>query len=213
MSKFNHYAARANEIAKKALGELANAERKLKEAESQSKAHPVRTSGHVDPEEMAIAARAHADVLAAQEDLKRTRAKMDDTKRQLEVIRTELSQALADEYSAKPGQVDAATMTLLESGILTSAEYARLMDSAKKSGNTTMQRIIGRFAAREAEKFSISDERGAKLRAVAVAADDDIVSSKLDLYSVLTEVFDRCVNNIYMIDSWSELTGRATAAI
>ena len=56
------------------------------------------------------------------------------------------------EFSAKPGQVDTATVELLKSGILEPDEYARLMNDAGTAGNATMQRIIGRFASEAAEQ-------------------------------------------------------------
>lgn len=211
MSKFSAYAEKANNIAKSALDELAKAHQAVKDAEAKTKVYPMRNGG--DYEYAAKSARAAADLAEAKENLKRVRAGMSGTSGQLQKIRQELAEALSAEYAARPSDIDSGTMTLLQSGILKPDEYARLMADATERGNTTMTRLIAKAAADAAEKYDANDKRGMELRAVAVGADDDIVSGKLGLYDVLTTVFERTANNIYMYDSWDVLTHRAVENI
>ena len=99
MTKFNHFAVKANKIAKRCLDALAVAETELRNAEGKAKAHSVRTAGHIEADEQLIALTAQADVLKAQEKLKSTRTAMCDTSRKLQAIRQELVAALT-----KPGK-------------------------------------------------------------------------------------------------------------
>lgn len=214
MSKFNHYAQKANKIAKDALDELEAAHKAVATAEQQVKKYPQQTGGRiVDAEYLAKSARAIADLAESKSRLQATQNRMGDVSRQLANIRTELAEALAAEYAAMPGQVDAATMELLRSGILRPDEFARLMADAKTAGNSTMMRLIAKAATDTAEKYDLNDKRGQKLRAVAVGADDDAVSGKLGLFDVIVEVYNRTTSNIYMYDSWDELTSRAIEAL
>ena len=211
MSKFNHYAQKANKIAKDALDELEAAHKSVATAEQQVKKYPQQTGGRiVDAEYLAKSARAIADLAESKSRLQATQNRMGDVSRQLQAIRRELAETLSAEYAARPSDIDAPTMELLRSGILRPDEYARLMDGA---GNPTMKRIIARAAADASEKYAANDERGVALRAVAVGADDDIVSGKLGLYDVIVEVYNRTANNIFMIDAWDELTSRAVEAL
>lgn len=213
MSKFNHYAIKANEIAKKALDELEAAHKVLKDAETRSKAHPVRTIGHIDPEEAAVAARAHADLLTAQAKLKSTQARMGDVGRELQTIRQQLKNELEAAYCADPKAIDSGTMALLSSGILSTSEYKRLADDARKAGNHTMARLIAKAAADAVGKYGADDARRQELQAVAVSVDDDPVAGKLGLYDVVVSGFEHCVNNHHMIQSWPEFTARSVEAL
>ena len=213
MSKFNYYAVKANETAKKSLDELAKAHQAVKDAEAKTKAHPVRTSGPINPDEAAVAARAHADLLAAQAKLKSTQARMGDVGRELQTIRQQLKNELEAAYCADPKAIDSGTMALLSSGILSTSEYKRLADDAQKAGNYTMARLIAKAAADAAGKYGADDARRQELQAVAVSVGDDPVAGKLGLFDVVVSGFEHCVNNHHMIQSWPEFTARSVEAL
>ena len=73
-------------------------------------------------------------------------------------LRKVFNEFLDDHYSASPDKLDAATMQLLNSGICTPAELARLVD--RHQGNPTMLRIVGEYARnlRDNNRISMSME-------------------------------------------------------
>lgn len=210
MSKFRGYADKVNEIAQTVFAEYKEAEAKLKRAEAQSREYPQR-HGMVDYEYAAKSARAQADLTEAREALHKAQMQMNDRIRDIATIRQELAAALDAEYSADPAALDSSTLELLKSGILRDSEYVRLMNSAAEAGNTTMQRIIGKYAADAAEevakKYGQGDQRAMNLRAVSCHSDTGDVGAKLGSFDVLAEAFRRTANNPAMIGSWGELTG------
>lgn len=76
-------------------------------------------------------------------------------------LRKEFNEFLDDHYSASPDKLDTATMQLLNSGICTPVELARLVD--RHQGNPTMLRIVGEYARklREDNRISMSNENQA----------------------------------------------------
>ena len=214
MSKFNHYAVKANETAKKALDELEAAYRAVKDAEQTARQYPQQTSGRiVDAEYLARSARAAADLAEAQNKLKQKKASMGDVGRKLQTIRQQLKNELEAAYCADPKAIDSGTMALLSSGILSTSEYKRLADDAQKAGNYTMARLIAKAAADAAERCSADDARRQELQAVAVSVGDDPVAGKLGLFDVVVSGFEHCVNNHHMIQSWPEFTARSVEAL
>lgn len=215
MSKFNHYAVKADAVARDALGKIKAAADALEAAEQRKKETRIPNSGMVDAERMAQAYRAEADLQEARLAYDKARRDLPyATWNQLAAIRRELSAALNDEYSADPAKLDTRTVELLKSGILRSNEYVRLMNDARAAGNTVMARIIGRYAATaadEAEKrYGFEDRRSMELRAVAVDVESDgesAVADKLAAFDVITEAFNSSADNTAMIGDWDGLTG------
>lgn len=208
MSKFDSFVKRADEIARAAFAEYTKAENSLKKAEAASREYPQR-SGMADYEYVAKSARAQADLMEAREALHKAQMSLNDRIRDITAVRQELAEALDAEYAADPSALDGRTLELLKSGILTDSEYVRLMNNA--AGNTTMQRIIGKYAAdaaeKLAEKYGQSDQRVMNLRGVAYYSGANAAGEKLDLFDVLVEAFRRSASNPAMIPSWDDLTG------
>lgn len=206
MSKFNTYAQRVDALARDVFSEYQAVENRLRDAESRVKQFPQRF-GSVDPDYMLKSSRAAADLAQARMDIHNAQMKMNDGISAISAIRRQLAQALDDEYAARPGDIDAGIMELLRCGILDSSEYARLMNSA---GNTTMRRIISKYAADAAEeasrKYGESDRRAMELRAVAYQGGGDPVGDKLARFDVLSFAYERSVGNPSMIGNWAELT-------
>lgn len=210
MSKFNHYAVKADAVARDALGKIKAAEDALEAAERCRNDTRDPRTGRVDAVK---AARAETDFLEARATRDRILQELPYvTKNKLATIRQELSAALSDEYSADPAKLDTRTVELLKSGILRSNEYVRLMNDARAAGNNVMARVIGRYAATTAkeaeEEYGHSDQRAMELRAIALDSDHDMdmVSNRLEAFDVIVEAFERSASNISMVDSWEQLT-------
>ena len=204
MSKFNNYAKKLNEIANGTFEEYRRAEAAVKSAESRYNAYPRRNNA--DPAYMAKSARAEADLAEARNAFDQMRRHLfDDKRREIAAVRAELEKAVFDAFAADPKSVDANTLALMNSGIMTADEYSRLIDSAIASGNYTMTRLLAKSAADMAEKVTDSD----------VARSYRLVSHKgkgmdgreyLQAFDFLTDTFNRCERNFALSTKWDELT-------
>ena len=204
MSKFNNYAKKLNEIANGTFEEYRRAEAAVKSAESRYNAYPRRNGA--DPAYMAKSARAEADLAEARNAFDQMRRHLfDDKRREIAAVRVELEKAVFDAFAADPKSVDANTLALMNSGIMTADEYSHLIDSAIASGNYTMTRLLAKSAADMAEKVTESD----------VARSYRLVSHKgkgmdgreyLQAFDFLTDTFNRCERNFALSTKWDELT-------
>ena len=204
MSKFNNYAKKLNEIANGTFEEYRRAEAAVKSAESRYNAYPRRNGA--DPAYMAKSARAEADLAEARNAFDQMRRHLfDDKRREIAAVRAELEKAVFDAFAADPKSVDANTLALMNSGIMTADEYSRLIDSAIASGNFTMTRLLAKSAADMAEKVNDSD----------VARSYRLVSHKgkgmdgreyLQAFDFLADTFNRCERNFALSTKWDELT-------
>ena len=212
MSEFSKYAQQAHDIAKEIFAEYQKADAALKSAEQARRTYPV-PRGMATAEAAAKAARAQADYLEAEAAMKAARERFSGGRSNLMGIRNQLVNALDARYSANPDAMDANTIELLKSGIMKPAEYARLMQKAQDEGNTTMMRIIGKYAADAAEaeesQHGYNSQTAQALRAVSYNALDNPQDATLGKFDLFVEVFDRCADNPFMIDAWDELTGNA----
>lgn len=91
-------------------------------------------------------------VQVAQDEVKRIESTRFGLLDRAAQIRKELSAELDETLAADPAQVDANTMTLLNSGILRATDYESMYNKAKASGNATMCRLIGKAAGDYAKK-------------------------------------------------------------
>lgn len=206
MSKFNIYAQKVDEIARKAFSEYNETADKLVQAEDTFKTFPQRQGGI----ENADALRAKANLVAAQERMRQVKRDMDAGNDTVSAIRRELSDALSDEYAARPEDVDAATMELLRADILTADEFGRLMNDAAEKGNHTMMRIIASHARisadKASEKYGEGDHEARALRVISAQGNADPASAKLQEFDALADIFRRTMRNTAMIPRWNELT-------
>ena len=204
MSKFNNYAKKLNEIANATFTEYRAKSDAVKSAESKYNAYPWRDGA--DPTYLAKSARARADLAEAKAQFEHCRRHLfEEQRKDIAVIRAELVEALGKEYAADPKAVDANTLALMNSGIMTADEYSRLIDSAIASGNFTMTRLLAKSAADMAEKVTDSD----------VARSYRLVSHKgkgmdgreyLQAFDFLADTFNRCERNFALTGKWDELT-------
>lgn len=204
MSKFNNYAKKLNEIANATFEEYRRAEAALKSAESRSKEYPRRNGA--DPSYLAKSARAEADLAEARNAFEQVRRHLfDDKRREIAAVRAELETALGNEYAADPQAVDMNTLALMNSGILTAAEYNRLIDSANAAGNHTMVRLLAQSAKDRADKVNDSNT-AREYRLVAQRGKGANGQQYLEAFDYMTDTFNRCERNFSLTKKWGELT-------
>lgn len=116
-------------------------------------------------------------------------------------LRRQLEAAIADKYAADPADVDANTLTLLQSGILTPPEYARLFE---KATSPTMRRLIGKSAG-DAARTTQDAENARILRNVEYQAMHTSGSEYLVAFDGLCDILRRSAKNPTFCDRYSEL--------
>ena len=204
MSKFNNYARKMNEIANATFEEYRRAEAAVKSAESRYNAYPRRNGA--DPAYMAKSARAEADLAEARNAFDQMRRHLfDDKRREIAAVRAELEKAVFDAFAADPKAVDMNTLALMNSGILTAAEYNRLIDASTAAGNHTMVRLLAQSAKDRADKVNDSDT-AREYRLVAQKGKGANGREFLEAFDYMGDVFNRCERNFSLAGKWDELT-------
>ena len=204
MSRFNSYAKRMNEIANAAFAEYREKEAAVKSAESRYNAHPRRNGA--DPAYMARSARAEADLCEARNAFDQMRRHLfDDKRKEIAAVREELEKAVFDAFAADPKAVDMNTLALMNSGILTAAEYNRLIDASTAAGNHTMVRLLAQSAKDRADKVNDSDT-AREYRLVAQKGKGANGREFLEAFDYMGDVFNRCERNFALAGKWGELT-------
>ena len=204
MSKFNNYARKMNEIANATFEEYRRAEAAVKSAESRYNAYPRRNGA--DPAYMAKSARAEADLAEARNAFDQMRRHLfDDKRKEIGSVREELEKAVFDAFAADPKAVDMNTLALMNSGILTAAEYNRLIDASTAAGNHTMVRLLAQSAKDRADKVNDSDT-AREYRLVAQKGKGANGREFLEAFDYMGDVFNRCERNFALAGKWGELT-------
>lgn len=204
MSRFNDYAKKLNEIANATFEEYRRAEAAVKSAESRYNAYPRRNGA--DPAYMARSARAEADLCEARNAFDQMRRHLfDDKRREIAAVRAELEKAVFDAFAADPKAVDMNTLALMNSGILTAAEYNRLIDASTAAGNHTMVRLLAQSAKDRADKVNDSDT-AREYRLVAQKGKGANGREFLEAFDYMGDVFNRCERNFSLAGKWDELT-------
>ena len=205
MSKFNHFIRQINDIAAEAFKEYAAAETAYKNAESKKNAYPRRNGlGYEYDAKVARYAAEYAEALAAYDKFRKTGFYGDRPR--LDEVRTEFVAAVDSHFTADPAALDMATLELLKSGILSAAEYNRLMDKAINDNNHTMARMIGQHAKAAAENTTDRDTATA-LRSVSYKSNGMNGSNYVEAFDFVTGLYDRCSRNPALYSKWDELAG------
>lgn len=207
MSDFRKYAERMDVLAKETREAAQKVEDAYKRAEDARRQYPN------DPVKKARAEADYQEALQAKNNWKMN--KPFEIEQKIKAIRAELETALDNHFAADPAALDAPTLELLKSGILTSAEYSRLLDKAIEDDNSTMARLIASYAEKAAadiaERYGTSDVKARELRAVAYQAQRMGGTVYLNNFAVLTEALTRSVRNPGLWPQWEELTGEVIA--
>ena len=155
---------------------------------------------------MARSARAEADLCEARNAFDQMRRHLfDDKRKEIAAVREELEKAVFDAFAADPKAVDMNTLALMNSGILTAAEYNRLIDASTAAGNHTMVRLLAQSAKDRADKVNDSDT-AREYRLVAQRGKGANGREFLEAFDYMGDVFNRCERNFSLAGKWDELT-------
>ena len=206
MSKYNAYAKKldaafkaAQEAYKAEAEKLTAAQKARNDAFAYSPGAPV---GNAAILQQAQRQQAEAALAVAKDDFKaRSRSIVSDYVNQVEKLRQELKAAVDSENLVDPAAIDSGAMALLNSGIMTAADFQHMAEQFKD--NATMRRLIGSYAGK-AEKEHGGDRReSAALRAVRDDLGRDSYS-KIETFNSLADASIR-----YMGGSSPERCGYA----
>ena len=217
MSNFNSYAQEFNTIAKDYLNELGAATSDLANAEVMFNRHkrPAGLWSNPTVEEIANAANAEIGLATAKERISVARTtKLSAAKSKITELRRRLEKELAAHYYADPARVDSNTLALLDSGMLTAAEYASLYEKAIANDNITMARMIGAAAGKYADKLmniEAPNENQRAERAILTQVSQNAkkcgANEYLNSFDVLVDMFNICSRNPAMVENWDEYAG------
>lgn len=107
-------------------------------------------------------------------------------------IRQELVSDVQAAFLADPAQVDNATMTLINSGILKAADYEKLFNDAQTSGNMTMCRLIAQAAGNLARTAEGKDRVALNLLSHKAESLDGNADLNADIKAFDESVFSLC---------------------
>ena len=206
------YKEQIEALARETFTELLAKKEAYTTAEAKRRDFPQR-GGLVDADYQAKAARAQADFLEAQEAWRATQRNLPGKAlEKLAAIRREYAQEMAQRFAVDPSKLDTASLELLKSGIMKPGEYVSMFNRAAQAGNTTMTRMIAKYAREAGEavakKYGENDQAARELRAVGYTANIDPARAHLDAFDGVTEIFRRTVDNLGMISHWDELTAQ-----
>lgn len=196
-SKYFEY---ADAKARLLFAEYKKLEANYKEAEELAREYPER-SGLVTDDYRSKALRYKARFIEAREALQLKEKEFPALHEELKRYTKDLERELNSENEADPKKLDHDTIYLLESGILTSGEYAKLYEKA--AGNPTMQRIIKKHIDEAAGKIPANDTsaEGINLRVLATQAHGD---NTIDNYNVVLSIMEKTIRNKAMCDYWDQ---------
>ena len=220
MSKFNSYARKIDELARRAFEEYEEAAAELKKAEDAQSEFPQRMGRTMGATREAKRARAQADYLEAKEKMRRVKNNMDGYNDTVAAIRRELAAAVDAAFVVDPAQVDTAALELMKSGICGAADFEKLLADADRANNPTMIRLVASYAAKAAEALTENNgrvshdrrEEWSRLNAVGQQGAGYTSRAKLQEFDALADTFKRTMRNPGMIGSWDMLTGNAIEA-
>lgn len=129
-------------------------------------------------------------------------------------IRQELVSDVQAAFLADPAQVDNATMTLINSGVLKAADYEKLFNDAQAAKNVTMCRLIGQAAGNLAKTAEGNDRvalnmlthkaAGIDGRADLQAFDESVISLSFGIGDAETGRTENMDTVAYWLDSTAD---------
>lgn len=194
----NEYIKKIDDAARDSLRRMATAQRGLKRAEKLMK----DASGSHD-ERRVLNAKSY--LLDAQEEVKKARKNAEAALDGLSGIRAEVVRKAVVASAMNPDDVDNNALEIMKSGICRPADFDFL--ARKYSGNATMTRLIGKFAAEAANGEKDDPTARSAFFTVATRANEavDPTAGTADV-DLMLDVFKRCINNVNLIERYDELT-------
>lgn len=134
----------------------------------------------------------------------------------VEEIRADLERDVIKYFSADPAYINQNTIILLNSGILTAAEYEHLSKDAASQGNYTMARIIAEYAARYLKTCKKNHPDTEILENIIRETSSDKGKMVMENYDALVNCVRGVIGNLDdpdwspdALDRWEEFTGQA----
>ena len=152
----------------------------------------------------AKAARAEADYLEAQKKYETVKRGLHEKSSQMAAIRKDFVAAVNDHFAEDPAKMDMAALALMDSGIMKPNEYAKLMEGAEKAGNYTMIRMIAARAGAMVDKAT-TNEAASIYKALALRGRSVDGSDYIRAFDGVVSLFDRCLKNPSLYNSWDKL--------
>ena len=115
---------------------------------------------------------------------KAARQIVDDYRGSVDNLKQELSEAVDAANLVDPAAVDSSALALLNSGIMTAADYRHMLEQF--ADNPTMRRMIGKYAGDAAAAARDNRQESAALRAVHIEAGRDSYSV-IDTFNALAD--------------------------
>ena len=115
---------------------------------------------------------------------KAARQIVDDYRGSVDNLKQELSEAVDAANLVDPAAVDSSALALLNSGIMTAADYRHMLE--RFADNPTMCRMIGKYAGDAAAAARDNRQESAALRAVHIEAGRDSYSV-IDTFNALAD--------------------------
>lgn len=182
MNKYEMIAIRLNETATRMFKDFRAAQAKVRDAEEQVRKYSLVRSGiGANRQELLKKLQAEESLSTAKDELREVKKELTQRRKKLDSLKAELKAQLEERLSAKPEEIDEKTLKLLESGICTASEIARIYS---KTESVTMRRLIGEFARQKMdglEKALMTDSERSEARAqLSVVAQDALNASVSD---------------------------------
>ena len=217
MSKYSNFAKNLDAAFKTARDEYAAAYAKYEQA-----ARAAMDAQHRAPDDTAISyelrkAKAEAarveQKAAFDEVCKRV---WPDFNRKRAELRADLEKAIAADSIVDPAALDNNAVYLMDSGTMTAADYAAFAE--KYSGNHTMLKLVGHYAA-EAAKTTDSRREAAALNAIALDCQSG-EGAVMRAWDSISAISDSCGDGdgyrrkspgviVSMSEKWDDLAGEA----
>ena len=197
------YLIQFDELAKSTFKEITNVTDELDKATNDRNKHPM-TPG-LAPEYAARAAKYEAAYQDAQARYNKVMRNLPgEAKIKAESLRKALERSVIDANTVSIADIDRDVLTLLDSGIMNSVDFAKLMSEAKSA---TMRRLIAKYATDAAAKAEDQKDRdeAQKLRSVAYSGGNG-ANGYLQAFDSMNDTFNRTLNNHAMIKYWDSLT-------
>ncbi len=222
MSKYNDFAKRLDEAFKSsrseyiaAMDEVAACEQAISRAKSM-------TSEEFAGQKEAKLRRAELALLEAKDNMNKAhRSVWGNFDRTVSALKKELAETVHRDNLANPDAIDANTVKLLESGILTHDDCVSLMD--KFSDNATMSRMVKQYAAKQAEALRekksgdlTPSEINARVAYTNIAMSDPGITERFDQLCSIANICNQGHKNRpvgmaehirTMSGKWEELAG------
>ena len=193
MSKVKEIMEQADGLSRALFAEYKTGKSALEQAESRLKECPAGAQDRVIWQ---------GKVQERKQELQEIERKFETLLIKLQSMRKDVILAMEQENFADPKKIDRDVLYLLDSGILSPAEYKKLYEES--AGNPTMQRIIRkRVESLADDQIGKTDIESMQIRSLYYSMKQNENDQTGD-YDVLLNLFERIITNKSMIDHWDE---------